>query len=136
MGTAQALGLMAATFFVGQVHLRRRGIVAFVSMIVASLAVLALGLPWPHASLAPVALAAAAIIGLGGGMLQTIWVTLSHELVPNEKLGRVSSIDLLGSLALMPPAYALTGVLADRIGPALVFVAGGAIKALLYTAGA
>jgi MFS family permease len=135
IATAQAVGLIVATFLVGQIHFRRRGIVAFGSMIFASLAGAALGLPWPHDSIAVIALGAGAVIGLGGGMLQTIWITLLHELVPNEKLGRVASIDLVGSIALMPPAYALSGLLADRFGPALVFVVGGALKTLLYASG-
>jgi DHA3 family tetracycline resistance protein-like MFS transporter len=132
MATAQAIGLIAATFIVGQVRLRRRGLVAFGSMVFASLAGAALGVPWPHASVAYIALGAAVVIGLGGGMLQTIWITLLHELVPNEKLGRVASIDLVGSIGLMPPAYAVSGLLADRFGPALVFLVGGALKTALY----
>ncbi|MHB8599156.1 MAG: hypothetical protein ACYDER_20380 [Ktedonobacteraceae bacterium] len=31
------------------------------------------------------------------GTLQTIWETLLHKLVPHDKLGQVSSIDLPGS---------------------------------------
>ncbi len=55
-----------------------------------------------------------------------------HELVPNDRLGRVASIDLLGSLGLLPIGYALARVLTDHIGPAWVFVAGGAMNLILY----
>ena len=102
-GTAVGLGWIAETFLVGQLHLRRRGLVAFLMRSVASLALLMLGLPFPHSSEPVVALVAGFLYGLGTGTLQTIWVTLLHELVPNEKLGRVSSIDLLGSFLLTPP---------------------------------
>lgn len=54
------------------------------------------------------------------------------ELVPNDMLRRVSSIDLLGSLGLLPTGYALAGVLTDQVGPAWVFVAGGAMNLTLY----
>ncbi len=63
--------------------------------------------------------------------MQTIWVTLLHELVPNDKLGRVSSIDLLGSLSLLPISYLLVGALADQRGPAWVFLAGGILNLVL-----
>jgi MFS family permease len=130
-GTAVGLGWMTATFLVGQLHLRRRGLIAFLMRSVASLALLALGLPFPHSSEPVVALIAGFLYGLGTGTLQTIWVTLLHELVPNEKLGRVSSIDLLGSFLLTPLGYLLAGSLADHLNPAWVFLAGGILNLLL-----
>lgn len=130
-GTALGLGWLAATLFVGQVHLRKRGIVAFAVRMLASGALILLGLPLPHASEPMVAIVAGALYGFGIGTLQTIWVTLLHELVPNDKLGRVSSIDAFGSFCLLPISYLLAGVLADHIGPAWVFVAGGVFNLVL-----
>jgi hypothetical protein len=49
--------------------------------------------------------------------MHTIWATLLYELVPNEKLGRVASVDLLGSLGLLPLSYVLAGLLSDHFGP-------------------
>lgn len=111
IGTAEAIGAIGATFFVGQLHLRKRGIVAFAANILASLAILAFGLPLPRPIEPAVAIAAAVLVGFGLNVLQTIWITLLHELVPNQLLGRVASIDLLGSLCLLPVGYALVGVL-------------------------
>jgi len=54
-----------------------------------------------------------------------------QELVPGELLGRVSSIDYLGSFALLPVGFALAGWATDRIGPAAVFVIGGALTTAL-----
>jgi MFS family permease len=130
-GTAGGLGWIGATFFVGQVHLRKRGLVAFAFYSLASFALLLLGLPLPHPSEPVVALVAGMLYGFGTGTLQTIWVTLLHELVPNDKLGRVSSIDLLGSLSLLPISYLVVGILADQLGPAWVFLAGGILKLVL-----
>jgi hypothetical protein len=50
-------------------------------------------------------------------------------------LGRVSSIDWLGSLALMPIGYALAGVLTDHIGASWVFIGAGAINLALIVVG-
>ena len=48
-----------------------------------------------------------------------------------EKLGRVSSVDWVGSLALLPVGLALVGVLTDRVGASWVFLAGGALNLAL-----
>jgi len=70
---------------------------------------------------------------LGGGTFQTIWVTLLHELVPNDQLGRVASIDLLGSFCLQPIGFAVAGLVADQISPVWVFVGAGTLNLLLYS---
>ena len=48
-----------------------------------------------------------------------------------EQLGRVSSIDALGSFALLPIGYGLAGWATDRLGEAPVFLIGGGATALL-----
>jgi hypothetical protein len=58
-------------------------------------------------------------------------VTTLQELVPADKLGRVSSVDWLGSLALMPVGLAVDGILTDHMGPAWVFVVAGALNLAL-----
>ena len=58
------------------------------------------------------------------------WTHLLQEKVPNEQLGRVSSIDAMGSMSLMPMGMALAGWATATFGPALVFIAGGALTAL------
>ncbi len=131
IGTAEGLGWIGGAFLVGQMRLRRRGIVAFLGNIIAGLALMCFGLPFSP-SIAPwIALVAAFVIGGGFSVLQTTWVTLLHELVPNEKLGRVASVDLLGSLGLLPIGYVVAGWLTDRFGPASVFLIGGGIIAVL-----
>ncbi len=129
--TADALGFIGATVFTGQVHLRKRGILAFSGSILSCLALIMFGLPFPHSIIAGVAIVASVCSGFGIGVLQMIWVTLLHQLVPNDKLGRVGSIDLLGSLGLLPIGFAVIGILTDKIGPALIFVVGGSICLVL-----
>lgn len=45
-----------------------------------------------------------------------IWEISLQELVPQEAFGRVASLDLFGSFALLPVGYILVGWLADLIG--------------------
>lgn len=132
VGTSESIGWIAGAFFVGQVKLRRRGIIAFLSTIIAGLALICFGLPFPRLVAPFGALLAAFILGCGVSVLQTIWVTLLHELVPNEKLGRVASVDQLGSLGLLPIGYVVAGWLTDRFGPAWVFIIGGGIMAVTH----
>jgi MFS family permease len=128
-----AFGRIGAAFLVGQLRLRRRGIIAFSADAMAALALLAFALPFPWGYRAPVALIAAVIFGLGGGTFQTIWVTLLHELTPNQILGRVASIDLLGSFCLQPLGFLLAGLVADSLGPVWVFLGAGSLNLILYT---
>jgi hypothetical protein len=46
--------------------------------------------------------------------------------VAPERLGRVSSVDALGSFALLPVGSGLAGLAADHVGASTVFVVGGA----------
>ncbi len=131
VGTSIGFGWIAATLFVGQVHFKWPGRTAFLMRSVASFSFILLGLPLPHASEPFVAILVGLLYGFGTGTLQTIWVTLLHKLVPNDKLGRVSSIDLLGSLCLLPISYLIAGILTDHIGPSWVFIAGGILNLIL-----
>jgi hypothetical protein len=66
---------------------------------------------------------------VNGAGLETfglIWVNL-QEMVPSDKLGRVSSIDWLGSFALQPIGFGLTGWAVEQWGAATVCVIGGGV---------
>jgi MFS family permease len=130
--TAAGIGAIIGALFVGQMNLRRRGIIALLGYELSGLALMAFGLPLPARAVVPfVILPIAFVVGFGMNVMQTIWVTLLYELVPGEKLGRVSSVDLLGSLGLLPVSYVLAGWLGDRLGPAAVFLFGGAVMVVL-----
>jgi len=134
VGAATAVERISANVFIGQAHLRQRGMVAFAADIIASLGILVFIMPLPSALRPLLALLGGGLVGLGGGTFQTIWVTLLHELVPNEKLGRVASIDLLGSFCLQPFGFALAGIVADHLVPTWVFLAAGLLNLALYSA--
>ena len=136
-GDEKTFGLVLAIFPIGYIlaglvfgnfkRLRHRGAVMFLCEILAGLGLAAFGLHLPFWVLVVAAI-------LNGAALQTFdlnWVNLLQELVPNDKLGRVSSIDMLGSFVLLPVGFALTGLLVERIGPAATFILGGTLTALL-----
>lgn len=130
--SATALGSMVASLVIGQMStLRHRGIAAYLWITVASVALLALGLPLPHSVVVDASLSEAVVIGLGIGAFTVVYYTTLQELVPADKLGRVSSIDWLGSFALEPVGLAVVGILTDRWGPAPVFIWGGALNIAL-----
>jgi MFS family permease len=129
--TAVGIGAVGGAIFVGQLPLRRRGIIAFLGYILAGLALIAFSIPLPRASAPFIAVPAAFAVGFGMYVMHTIWATLLYELVPNEKLGRVASVDLLGSLGLLPLGYVLAGLLSDHLGPPSVFLLGGLLMVIL-----
>ena len=60
-----------------------------------------------------------------------VWMTLIHERVQGDLLGRVNSIDWLVSTSLMPIALAVVGPLADAFGVRALLVVAGFGGALL-----
>jgi MFS family permease len=136
IATLGGLGAILATVVVGQARrLHHRGILAYGGSAVASAALLAFGLPLPLAALPLLALGASFVQGFGISVFGVIWDTVLQEMVPADKLGRVSSVDLLGSFCLQPVGFLLAGVLADRIGPAWVFVGAGSLNLTLNLVG-
>ena len=132
LGMALALGSILASLLLGQLrHIPKRGIVMYGAVALASCAELLLGLSIPQAYAPWLAIFANTVIGFGLGTFGIIWVTLMQELVPEELLGRVSSIDQLGAWSLLPLGYALTGAAADHFGPGFVFLVAGSGNILL-----
>jgi len=127
----EALGLVASSFSIGSVsgavvlgrlkRIRRRGTLLYGSAVLGGLMIVGYGLA-PNLT---VLLAAAFVYGLTFSAIALVWTNTLQEMVPPDKLGRVSSIDALGSFVLMPIGFALAGWLTDKIGPVQVFVIGG-----------
>lgn len=76
--------------------------------------------------------AASFALGLGGGAGQVIWGTLLQRRVPREMLGRVSSLDFVVSLALMPLSMAVAGPLSLVVDAAWIF-AGVGVTSVIVT---
>lgn len=63
-----------------------------------------------------------AIEGFGMMIFGLIWETSLQELVPEEAFGRVASLDMLGSFALLPLGYVVVGWLATVIGGEITII--------------
>jgi MFS family permease len=88
-------------------------------------------LPLPHATAPIVAFIAMVLTDFGFAVAQILWVTLMQEIVPNDNLGRGSSIDQLGTFSLWLVGYVLAGLIADRLSPGLVFIDAGVLNLAL-----
>ncbi|MFZ2520868.1 MAG: MFS transporter, partial [Anaerolineae bacterium] len=140
-GDVRTLGLLYAVFPVGYVlgglwmgrypRLRWRGLVSYGGAIVAGLGLAVLGANVPLV----VILLAALINGAALEVFGLIWTNILQTVVPGDKLGRVASFDMLGSFMLLPIGYGLTGWATEALGPALVFIAGGLLTALITALG-
>ena len=58
-----------------------------------------------------------------------VWVTLKQRMIPSHLLGRVSSLDWLISIGLLPLSFALTGVVSEIIGARTVLIGAGLLGA-------
>jgi len=134
---AGSLGLTYSMFAVGSVVatlalnrfavIRRRGILAYCALIVSGLMTLAFGLA---PSLNAIFLFSF-VLGASISVFGLIWVSTLQDIVQRDLLGRVVSIDYLGSYAFMPLSYGLTGWATDRFGVTMVFIVGGTLTAAL-----
>lgn len=121
-----AIGSILALLLIGQAtRLKKRGLMAYLSLSLSCIGILIFGLPFPRAAAPEIASLASILVGFGLAFFNTIWFTILHETIPSNKLGRVISLDTLGSFAMIPVGELLGGILTDRIGPALVFIVFG-----------
>ncbi|CAN5795907.1 MFS transporter [soil metagenome] len=124
--SAVAGGAIVSSALLNQMgRLRRRGLLAYGAVVVSGLGLVGL-------SFAPqVAWGVAAMFVVGGSIpvFWVVWETTLQALVPDTVLGRVASIDLLGSLALLPLGYLLTGYLAELypVGQVAFWYGGGVV---------
>jgi DHA3 family tetracycline resistance protein-like MFS transporter len=130
--SAGSVGSVLGSVWLGRrTHIRRRGWLAYGATIVGGGAVMVYGL-WP---IVPVVLAASFGVGFTMALVNLVWTNTVQEMVPREALGRVFSIDALGSFALLPLGSGLAGWATDLVGPPLVFIVGGFLTALLAALG-
>jgi len=123
-----AIGSVVSAVFLGRYHrLRRRGLLLYGCEIVMGLMLILFGRLSSLSGL----MAAAFVFGICFSIGSLAWTNSLQEMVPHERLGRVSSIDALGSFIFLPLGFAFAGILTERIGPANVFVLGGSLVVLL-----
>lgn len=133
--TAGAAGSLAGTFLAGHLAgITRRGLVAYGMLLISSLALTSYGLPWQKSFSPFVVPACGFTMGFGIAIFGVLWTTVMQERVPREQLGRVTSIDYLGSYSLVPLSYVVVGVLIDKIGASMVFIYFGLFSSLICVA--
>jgi len=134
IGAAGGGGSLLAILLTARFNrLRRRGIVLYLTMVVSGLAMIGFALPLPHSVEPVVACTAMALLMAGMTLHEILWVTVLQERVPDDKLGRVSSINQLAGYGFWPLGFVLAGVLADQVSPAMVFLGAGIVIAVLYS---
>lgn len=127
-GTAVG-AILAAVLFGSKKDWKRRGLVAYGGALLGGVALLLLSVvTW-----VPGLVMAMVLEGFGMMMFMIIWEISLQELVPPESFGRVASLDMLGSFALLPVGYLIVGRLADTIGgiPTIAIFASAGILILL-----
>jgi MFS family permease len=119
--SAYGVGTIVASVVVAQLALQRPGMVMFVFEAVAAISILAIGL----VPIVPVAAAFMALTGVGLASSTVIWEALLQRHVPEQMLGRVASIDLLGNSLINPLAPIAAAALVGSVGPASAFIVAG-----------
>lgn len=79
----------------------------------------------------PLLVVAALLNGAALEIDSLIWTNIMQEKVPPEKMGRVSSVDTLGSYVLLPIGFAFTGWLIETTNVNLVFLIAGGLTAII-----
>jgi len=136
-GSAGDLGLVFATGGLGaiaaSIYMAQRGMPVrnmtfiYVAWSLSTLAVAGYGLarlPWQ-------AMAACFVFNAFETAGLIVWLTIKQSLVPAQLLGRVSSLDWLISIGLMPVSYALAGPVASILGTRETLVGAGLLGAAI-----
>lgn len=121
-GTVFSIGFVVGAILLGQFkRLRKRGLLAYLTPLIQGVLLLFFGFKFPI----PILIASMFIYGFTFSVFGLIWNNTLQEMVPHEMLGRVYSIDALGSFVFMPIGFALAGWATDLIGAPTVFLIGG-----------
>ncbi|CAM4003400.1 MFS transporter [Cohnella lubricantis] len=112
MAGTGAGAILGAIVYGSRQNWKRRGLIAYGGAFLSGLALVLLSvITWT-----PGLILIMVLEGFGIILFAMIWETSLQELVPTEAFGRVASLDMLGSFALLPVGYMAVGALADRIG--------------------
>jgi hypothetical protein len=121
---AGGVGAVGAALFMGQRgHPHRDVTVMYGTWTVATLAVAGYGLATASWQLAIACLAFNALETAG----TIVWATIKQRHVPASMLGRVSSLDWLISIGLLPLSFALTAPVAELLGARATLVVAAAV---------
>jgi MFS family permease len=129
--SVMSAGMVAGSLVWAKWHPRsRRVLVCFLAFGVNDLGIVVVALsPWY-----PLALVAVAWRGFWIGIGIASWMTLINELVPENLLARVFSLDFFGSFALTPVGYVIAGLAVKAVSPTTILAVGGALGFMFWFA--
>jgi MFS family permease len=125
---AEAAGMIAAGLVALRYRPERPLLVATLAVLTMAPLLAFLGLAAPLVVIVP----AAFVAGVGLELYGVFWDTTLQEHIPEEKLSRVSSYDVLGSFALIPVGVAVMGPISSAIGVAETLL-GAAVVVVIAT---
>jgi len=125
---AEAAGMIAAGLVALRYRPERPLLVATLAVLTMGPLLALLGLAAPLAVILP----AAFVAGVGLELYGVFWDTTLQQHIPDEKLSRVSSYDVLGSFALIPVGVAVMGPISNAIGVAETLL-GAAVVVVVAT---
>ena len=120
--SAYGVGTIVASVVVAQLTIRRPGRLLFAFELLAAVCVLAIGL----VPVLPAVVVFMALTGVGLASSTVIWEAMLQRHVPENLLGRVASIDLLGNSLINPIGPLAAAALVGSIGAAGAFAVAGA----------
>lgn len=127
-----AVGSLVGALIFGQFKkIQHRGLVLYLTWMISGIILILIGLSNSIFYLLIEVFVFGGIISFVG----LLWVTLLQELIPNNILGRIASIDQFGSFLLLPIGYGLVGLYTDKLGAPIVFIIGGIITTILFLLG-
>jgi MFS family permease len=128
---AGGVGALLAALVVGQIGLPRRALTfAYATWALSVVVLVPYGLATELWHMVVTSVAGGA--GFTAGIIA--WTTLMHRIVPGDVLGRVTSLDWFVSVSLMPVSFAITGPVADALGPRATLVGAGLVATPLMLA--
>lgn len=119
--SAYGAGTIVASVVIAQLAIRRPGILLFGFEALAAVSVLAIGL----VPVLPAVVVFIALTGVGLASSTVIWEAMLQRHVPEQMLGRVASIDLLGNSLINPIGPIAAAAIVGSVGPAGAFVIAG-----------
>ena len=127
ISTSGAGAIICGIIFGLRKEWKKRGILTYISVALSGLTFLLL----PIFASVPLIMLLMFLNGASNMFFGLIWETSLQELVPEEKFGRVASLDMLGSFALLPVGYLLTGWVAEGIGEITTLAAFSSVIVLI-----
>src|SRR5213076_366528 len=128
---AGGLGAVGGAALMGHVgHPRRDVTVMYLTWTVATFAIAGYGIATAAWKLMAACLVFNALEAAG----TIVWATIKQRQVPPSMLGRVSSLDWLISIGLLPISFALTAPVAGAIGVRATLIGAGVVGAAITLA--